>query len=104
MTATSDPPLNEPREVTIISFLQLGLSPICAGDQFAAGFAAAVAFHFIGLVIGHCVVKGQFLTGGDVSHRNEDDLALQAQIWLAAVVEMHHAALALSLRRRADKG
>jgi len=62
-----------------------------------------MAFHFIGLVIGHRVVEGQFLTRGDVPHSNEDDLALQAQIWLAGVVQVHHATLALSQRRRADK-
>ena len=78
-----DPLLNEPGEIPVVSLLKLGLSPIEAGDQAAAAFAAAVASHFVWLVADHCVVDCQFFTSGDVSHRDENDLALQSQIRLA---------------------
>jgi hypothetical protein len=73
-----DSPLNKPREIPIIFSLQLRLSPISAGDQPAAGLAAAPALHFVWLVIGHRVVNGQLLIGGYVPHRDEDNLALQS--------------------------
>src|SRR5215471_19596149 len=64
-----DSPLNKPREIPIIFFLQLRLSPISSGDQPAAGLAAALALHFVWLVIGHRVVNGQLIIGGYVPYR-----------------------------------
>lgn len=62
----------------VIFFLQLRLPPISSGDQLAAGLAAALALHFVWLNIGHRVVDGQFLTGGDAPYRGEDNLTLQS--------------------------
>ena len=73
---------------------ELQLPPISSGDQLAAGRAATMALHFVWLVIGHRVVNCQFLVGGDVPHRDKDNLALQSSLRRAAVVDVPHAARA----------
>jgi hypothetical protein len=78
-----EPPLNEPREIAVVSLLDLRFSPVGAGDRPAAILAAAAARHFVRLVVGHGVVEGQLFARGYVSHRYENDLALQPQIRLA---------------------
>jgi hypothetical protein len=84
------PPQNKPREIPIVFPLQFRLLPICAGDQLAAGLAATLAFHFVGLVIGHRVVDGQLLASSDIPDGNKDNLTLQSQIrsqeWFSCIM------------------
>lgn len=96
-------PLDEPREVAIVLKLQLFLHPVVPRYDLSADWSFAVAIHFAVLVVNHGIVACEFLIRTDVTQGDESYLALDAQVRVTRVVKVHHASLALRLRRRADE-
>src|ERR1700730_2218966 len=96
--------LEEPAEPALVPLLQLCLHPVLARDEASAVSCSAPALHFIVHVIHRCPVVRQFLTGGDISHGDENDLALNTNIGLAGMVRIEHAALpVVPLHRRNEQ-
>ena len=75
-----DPSLDEPGEITIVLFLDLGLTPVKAGDRASAALASAPALHFIVFVSIHGVIESQLLVGLDIPESHVHHLTLQPQI------------------------
>ena len=75
--------------MAVILALNLGLQPIKTGDRPAAAWRSTPAFHFIGLVVGHRVIKGQLFICSDVPEGQENHLTLQPEIRLARMVQVH---------------
>src|SRR5712692_11680934 len=96
-------PLEEPAEPAAVLLLQLGLRPVLAGHGAAAPGAAAAALHLVVAVVGGGPVDRELLAGSDVPHRDQDDLALDGQVGIAAMVGVEHAAVAVVLADRGDE-
>ncbi len=80
-----------------VAGLELGTAPVVAGDRAPAARRAARARHRFGPdgAVEEGVVGGELLTGGDVAHGGEDDVAGEAGVGLARVVDEQHHRLVL---------
>src|SRR3954454_15912660 len=95
-------PLEVAREVAAVLALQVLSAPVAGGDDAAARGGLALTAHRLRVAAKHRVVDRQLLAGADVSHRDEQDLTLDADVGRARVIEEHHHALGLALRQRSQ--
>lgn len=80
--------LDEGGEVAFVALLEIGQLPVVGGDQLAAGGPAARAFEiFAGGAIDHGVIDADFFADLDGAHGADDDLAVEAGISIAAMVD-----------------
>src|SRR5439155_2226607 len=99
----SEPLLDVPGEVTRVAALKLGRAPVTAGDHTPAFSSPAGTLHTLsGIAIDHCVIDGEFGTRGDVVHRHEGDLAANADVRVAGVVQAEYVGFDFGCRARRD--
>jgi hypothetical protein len=79
----------------VVLTLEVWALPVVAGDHAAAVRGAALAGHRPVIVIEEGVVGGQFLARLDVAHRDQDDVAGEADVRVTGVVDEEHHRLVL---------
>jgi hypothetical protein len=86
-----------PGEVLAVLALQLRPSPVATVDGNAAGGHAASAPHLAVIVVEQRIISGQLLARTDIAHGHEHDVASEAHVGLARVVQKQHDPLVLGL-------